>query len=462
MAIVLRDRQRRRRRERRIKAAVILAFLFLISVLLFNFPDSPSNNIASADASVHKEAMRAASGQPVAKVTIPAQVAIPKVPKRLISTIDISVKNNDTLYSILRDIKVPPSEILRIASEAKGVYDLKKLRKGDKLTLALHEDSLEKIDFRYGELEGMVIERDKTTKDGFIASRYEIPHFIEETLVSGEIEDSLYSSAMRAGADPKSVMELSDIFAWDVDFATDIRKGDSFKILYETTYVDGMPISTGRILAAEMINKGKKYTSIYYEDSTGRGDYYNEDGKSLSRTLLKSPLRYRRISSYFAKKRYHPIHKKYRAHHGIDYAAPTGTPIETAGDGKVIYAGWKSGYGKYIKIRHNDKYTTAYGHLSRISKGIRKGARVKQGKVIGKVGSTGDATGPHLHYEVIVRGRVVNPLSVKSKSRKSLSGDELTRFSLVKNAVTATLESDNSTVVAMTELPAPSKKKTRN
>lgn len=446
MAIVLRDGQRSKRRRRRIKAAGILAVLILVSVILFNFPDSPSNKIkvASADAAI------SSGTSPI----LPVEVTIPKVPKRLLSTVNVSVKNNDTLYSILRDIKVPPSEILRIASESKEIYDLKRLRKGDTLTLALHEENIEKIDFRYADLEGMLIERDATSEDGFIASRYEIPHSVEETLVSGEIEDSLYSSAMRAGADPKSVMELSDIFAWDVDFATDIRKGDTFKILYETTYVDGMPISTGRILASEMVNKGKKYTSIYYEDSTGRGDYYDEDGKSLSRTLLKSPLRYRRISSYFAKKRLHPIHKKYRPHHGIDYAAPTGTPIETAGDGKVIFAGWKGGYGKYIKIRHNDKYTTAYGHLSQISKGIRKGARVKQGQVIGKVGATGDATGPHLHYEVVVRGNVVNPLSVKSKSRKTLSGEELARFSLVKNAVIAALGTDNATVMAMTEEPA--------
>ncbi len=455
MAILLRDSQLRRRKKRRIKAAGILAVLILISVILFNFPDSPSNKIASADASV-------SSGEERVFPILPVEVAIPKVQKRLLSTIDISVKNNDTLYSILRDVKVSPSDILRIASESKGIYDLKKLQKGDTLTLALHEENIERIDFRYAELEGMLIERDDTAEEGFVASRYEIPHSVEETLVSGEIEDSLYSSAMRAGADPKSVMELSDIFAWDVDFATDIRKGDSFKILYETIYVDGMPISTGRILAAEMMNKGKRYTSIYYEDSAGRGDYYDEDGKSLSRTLLKSPLRYRRISSYFAKKRYHPIHKKYRAHHGIDYAAPTGTPIETAGDGKVIYAGWKGGYGKYVKIRHNEKYTTAYGHLSRISKGVKKGARVRQGQVIGKVGATGDATGPHLHYEVVVRGKVVNPLSVKSKSRKTLSGEELARFSLVKNAITAKLGTGTATVMAMTELPASKKKKARN
>ncbi len=361
-------------------------------------------------------------------------------PEKSISVYNVKVDKEDTIYTLLRERDVDPEVILRIARLSKKVYNLARIETDDQLKITMSNDLLDSIDYRYEELEGMRIKRDASIKDGFSVEKYEVPFVVKQKVVAGTIDDSLYESGLRAGVNPRIIVDLSDIFAWDVDFATDIRKGDSFTIIYEAIYVDGKAIRAGRIIAAELANKGKDYHALYYVDSKDRGDYYNMLGQSLSRTLLKSPLSYRRISSHFSRRRYHPILKKYRPHHGIDYAAPRGTPVESSGSGKVLYAGWKKGYGKYIKIRHNEKYTTAYGHLSRISKGIKKGTKVVQGQMIGKVGSTGDSTGPHLHYEVLVRGKLVNPLSVKSKSRRSLGGEEMLRFNVVKEEYTARLD----------------------
>ena len=413
------------KKRRRRQFALLVLFSAFIAVTVY-FVKSPGS-IASILPSSTPET------QELAK---PFNITYP--PKK-VSVFDIKVDSQDTIYTLLREHDVNPEEILRIARLSKKVYNLSRIKTGDQLTITMLGGTLDKLDYRYEELEGMRVERDETIKDGFSVERFEVPHIIKQKVVAGTIENSLYESALRAGVNNRIIVDLSDIFAWDVDFATDMRKGDTFKVIYEALYVDGKAIRAGRVIAAELTNKGKDYHALYYEDSNKRGDYYDMIGQSLSRTLLRSPLSYRRISSHFSRRRYHPILKKYRPHHGIDYAAPRGTPVESSGSGKVLFAGWKAGYGNFVKIRHNEKYTTAYGHLSKISKGIKKGAKVEQGQMIGKVGSTGDSTGPHLHYEVLVRGKVVNPLSVKSKSRRSLAADEQVRFNILKDEYVARL-----------------------
>ncbi len=236
-------------------------------------------------------------------------------------------------------------------------------------------------------------------------------------------------------------MNMTDIFAWDVDFGSEIQKGDSFSMLFEETHVNGRPVRTGRILGAEMTNAGKKYTAVYYVDGRGKGGYYDNDGRSMERTLLKSPLRFRRITSYFSRRRFHPILRRYRPHHGIDYAAPAGTPVEAAGSGRVVHAGWKGGYGNFVEVRHSNGYVTGYGHLSRIGKGIRPGANIEQGSIVGYVGSTGISTGPHLHYEVRRSGSLINPLSIKPTPNKAVAGSEMARFASVRNDILKTLSS---------------------
>lgn len=369
----------------------------------------------------------------------------PGVPDLKVAT--FIIKRNDSIYSILSGLGVEAAEIAKITRSARRIYDLRRIKAGDELRVVKRGERVERLEYRYDELEGLYVER--AGQGRFEAGSYEVPHEIGHKVVSGVVETSLYEAGVEAGAAPKAVVAMTDIFAWDVDFATDMRRGDTFRILYETVAVEGEIIRMGRVLAAELVNAGRRYTAVYYEDGKGRGGYYDTEGRSLSRTLLKSPLRYSRISSYFSRKRFHPILKKYRPHHGIDYAAPAGTPVEAAGDGKVVFAGWRKGYGYFVKIRHNGIYTTGYGHFSRIARGVKRGARVRQGQVIGYVGSTGISTGPHLHYEVVYRGRLVNPLSIRSTPKRSVSKDERARFEARRDELLARLHGAPTVVASV-------------
>jgi len=230
---------------------------------------------------------------------------------------------------------------------------------------------------------------------------------------SGEITSSLFLAAEKSDIPESVIMELAGIFGWDIDFALDIRKGDQFALVYNELFKDGERIRHGRILSAEFINQGKQYKAVYYTDPKGESGYYSPDGKSMRKAFLRSPVKFSRISSRFTRKRWHPVLSKWRSHKGVDYAAARGTPIRASGDGKITFKGTKGGYGKSIFIQHGGKYTTVYAHMTRYARGSRKGKRIKQGQIIGYVGSTGLASGPHLHYEFRVNGVHRNPLTVK-------------------------------------------------
>jgi murein DD-endopeptidase MepM/ murein hydrolase activator NlpD len=217
------------------------------------------------------------------------------------------------------------------------------------------------------------------------------------------------------------VVKFADLFAWDVDFFSSVRENDEFKILFEEIIREGGTVQYGRILAAEFINQGKKYRAFCFGDGEASTGYYDDRGQSIAREFLKTPLRYSRISSGFTKRRFHPILRIYRPHLGVDYAAPAGTPVEATANGKIIFMGWKGGYGKCIKIRHNHTYTSFYGHLSRFAKGLKQGKQVRQGQVIGYVGSTGLATGPHLDYRLKKGGEFINPLRFTSFQKETIS-----------------------------------------
>lgn len=363
---------------------------------------------------------------------------------------DYRLAAKDTFYSVMSYFKVPGSEIHTMAKLAKPLYNLSRLRQGTVFRVFTVEDELDRVEYKTNEFDVLVIKKDPGAETGYSVSMTELPWEVKPTWVSGTIENSLYEAGVKAGADPTTVVGFSDIFAWDVDFASDIRKGDTFSIVYEVVYVEGRPIKTGNILAAEIMNQDKKYTAVYFEDSEGGSGYYDLNGRSLRRTLLRSPLRYRRISSYFSRRRYHPILKKYRPHHGIDYAAPVGTPVEAAGSGRVTFAGWKRGYGKFIVVKHKNSYSTAYGHLSRIRKGIRRGATVEQGDVIGYVGSTGISTGPHLHYEVRRGKSLINPLRIKPDRNKTIPEADRERFEEVKDEMLRKLSGVDSMVASAT------------
>jgi murein DD-endopeptidase MepM/ murein hydrolase activator NlpD len=249
---------------------------------------------------------------------------------------------------------------------------------------------------------------------------------------SREITSSLYAATdanVDGGQIPDSVVnQIIEMFSTSIDFRGDLKRGDRFNVVYETFYQDGELVRTGRVLAGEFVNRGVAYQSVWYEDpQTHQGGYYSLDGKSLKKAFLKSPVAFTRISSGFSM-RVHPVFNVWKAHKGIDMAAPLGTPIRAAGDGTVDFAGVSNGYGNMVVLKHWSNYSTAYGHMSRFASGMRKGQKVHQGDVIGYVGATGWATGPHLHYEFRVGGNAIDPMAQKNLQQQPLTSGELSRF----------------------------------
>jgi len=263
---------------------------------------------------------------------------------------------------------------------------------------------------------------------------------IRTHFVSGDIQNSLYTGAQRAGLSDSKIMELAQIFGWDIDFALDIRKGDQFRVLYEEKYLDGKKIGEGNILAAEFTNNGDTFAAVRYTDSNGDTNYYTPDGRSMRKAFLRSPVDFRRISSGFKPERYHPVLGIKRPHRGTDYAAKTGTPIKASGDGKVIWRGTKGGYGKTIIVQHGGNITTLYAHMSKYNAKVTSGSRVKQGQTIGYVGMTGTATGPHLHYEFRVNGVHKNPMTVKLPDAQPIDKKELAKFKADTSQLIAELQ----------------------
>ena len=230
---------------------------------------------------------------------------------------------------------------------------------------------------------------------------------------SGKIQGSLFGATDAADVPDRIASEMAEAFSGDIDFHRDLRRGDHFSVVYEALYFDGQLIKTGRLMAAEFVNQDKAHRALYFKDAQGREGYYTPDGQSMKRAFLKSPMPFTRISSGFSNARYHPVLKEWRAHKGIDYAAPSGTPVRAIADSVVNFVGKQGGYGNLVVLNHQGAYSSAYGHLSRFGKGVKRGIRVSQGQIIGYVGATGLATGPHLHYEFRVGGVQKNPLALK-------------------------------------------------
>jgi murein DD-endopeptidase MepM/ murein hydrolase activator NlpD len=347
----------------------------------------------------------------------PPKLPVPALPESdrgaaLVNTVEFVVRRNDTMERIFRQLKLNLQDLaaIRELPEVKRTLDM--LRPGDPITFS-HTIT--------GELQSLSrqvtdISRLSVTKetDGFKAQLISTPLTVRTTAVRGKVESSLFASASKAGLSADLIMRLAnDIFGWDIDFALDIRPGDEFTVVYEKQYRDSEFVSDGRILAAEFINAGRVYRAIRFDSADGKvGNYFTPEGRSMHKQFLRAPVDFTRISSSFSFARFHPILNKMRAHKGVDYAAPTGTPIKAAGDGKVSFQGVQNGYGNVVILDHGSGITTLYGHMSRFVKNTRSGRRVQQGDIIGYVGSTGAATGPHLHYEYRINGVHKNPRTV--------------------------------------------------
>lgn len=321
----------------------------------------------------------------------------------------VSVKSGDSLSKIFDRLDLDQQQLLAVVS-ADNEKRLRQLHPGQKLHFHIEDGQLQALDYRISATKNLLIQRHNSE------FRAELSDKTLDTRLahaSATITSSLFEAGQRAGLSDNLIMELANIFGWDVDFALDIRSGDHFSLLYEEHYLDGEKLRDGQILAAEFTNRGTAYKAVRFTDPNGESQYYSEDGKSMRKAFLRSPVDFRRISSKFARERFHPVLGKKRPHKGVDYAAATGTPIKAAGDGKVIFRGTKGGYGRTVMLQHGGKYTTLYAHLSKYRRGVLNGTRVKQGQVIGYVGKSGLATGPHLHYEFRVNGVHRNPLTVK-------------------------------------------------
>jgi len=347
-------------------------------------------------------------------------------------TIDGSLQAGDTLYESLIREGISAAEILNLQEKVKSVVDFSYLPVGSEYSLKYNpEGKVTEFIYKPNPIDIYCIDIPSSDSEDLKVTKEEV--CTEVVRFEGKIKYSLYESMMECADSPQLALQLAEIFAWQIDFLTECREGDSFNILVEKQY-RGDFYRWGKILAARYEGEFlSEHTAILFEDPAGHIDYYTEEGKSLRKAFLRAPLNYKYISSHFSKNRLHPILRIWRPHLAIDYAAPTGTPVSTIGDGTVIYAGWKGGYGNYVQIRHPNNYVTGYGHLSRFTKGLKSGHKVKQGEIIGYVGATGLATGPHLDFSISENGERVDFLKLKLPAASSVDPRYSTYFNEVKN-----------------------------
>jgi murein DD-endopeptidase MepM/ murein hydrolase activator NlpD len=336
------------------------------------------------------------------------------------------VQRGDTVAELLRRLNVEDSAATEYLLKNKATESFRQLSVGKEVQSEIAADgSLLALRFLNNNGNQTVIEK---TAAGFITSS--LPVQLEQRVFmrTGEIKTTLYAATDAAGLTDPVANQMAEIFSGDVDFHRDLRKGDKFTVVFEMTYSNGEPVRSGRILAAEFVNQGHAYRAVYFQTSSTSGDYYTQDGKSMHKAFLRSPIEFSRVSSGFSSSRFHPVLNKWRAHKGVDYAAPIGTKVKATSDGIVAFVGQQGGYGNVIMLNHQGRYTTVYGHLSKFAPGIHRGQRVAQGEIIGNVGMTGLASGPHLHYEFKIDGTQRDPLRVALPDAAPISTAQMTSF----------------------------------
>jgi murein DD-endopeptidase MepM/ murein hydrolase activator NlpD len=321
--------------------------------------------------------------------------------------LNLLVQRGDTLEELFRRNGLDLTDLAAIVDMPEVGSGLKRIKPGDRLEITHRQGEVLALRRELDDIKVLSITRGTT---GFEATTLERTVDIRTSGAHGVIASSLFEAGVAAGMSDKLTMAMAGIFEWDIDFIQDVREGDEFTVIYEEIWRDGAKLRNGEIVAAEFINQGKVYRAARFRDATGRSDYFTPDGHSMRKAFLRAPLEFTRISSNFNPSRRHPVLNTIRAHRGVDYAAPTGTPIRAAGDGKVAFRGVQGGYGNVIVLQHGNNITTLYGHMSRFAS-AKLGSRVRQGEIIGYVGKSGLATGPHLHYEYRVDGVHRNPLT---------------------------------------------------
>lgn len=343
--------------------------------------------------------------------------------------IESRLKPGETLSAIFSNQDLSSDDLNSIIKVSSLYVDLNQLQAGDPYKIKVMEGSSLEFQYEMKDLDGILTVSKKD--DEYRADWKPISYETRIVKISSPIQSSLFTTIGEMGEQPDLAVRLAEIFAWEIDFFKDLKNDDEVQVIVEKKYRHGQFVKYGNILAARIVNQGKNKVAILYPDDNGREFYYSEEGQSLKKKFLRAPLRYTRISSGYSLHRFHPLHKKFMPHLAIDYAAPPGTPVLSVGDGRVVWAAYKGSNGNLVRIRHDSQYETYYLHLSRFAKGIRNGSRVGQGQVIGYVGATGAATGPHLDFRLKKNGQFINPLDLKFPPHEQLPREEMARFRLI-------------------------------
>jgi murein DD-endopeptidase MepM/ murein hydrolase activator NlpD len=357
------------------------------------------------------------------------------------------VGNGDTLSTMFEKAGVSAKTLHEALASSKEAKQFTQLKVGQTLVFELDQDG--NLDSLHSQLSHAESIRLSKSANGYAFKRDLVKPDIRQAYARGVIDSSLFLAAKKSGLSHSLTMDLANAFGYDIDFAMDIQRGDEFEVVFDEKTIDGKPVGSGKILAARFVNKGKTYTAVRYTNAQGQSSYYNASGNSMRKAFIRTPVDFARISSRFSNGRKHPILNKIRAHKGVDYAAPRGTPIKSAGDGKVLLAGRKGGYGNTVVIQHGQRYRTLYAHMQGFAKGIRNGSAVKQGQIIGYIGTTGLSTGPHLHYEFQVNGVHVDPLSQKLAMSDPLSGADKRRFQQLSQPLLARMDKERASILAL-------------
>lgn len=398
--------------ERLDTVVLVTATLGLSLACLWLLPEGPS----------------AAPVQPAGQENAPAPVLPPPPPQP--ERIEGKVPRNATFSQLLSSHGFSPETVHQVVGASRPVYNLARLRAGNPFELERLADG-RLNGFRY-QVDSHKYLKVVRTEDIYRARLVPIEYEERVVPVAGTIESSLFGTLSGLQEKDQLALDMAAILAWDIDFNTELRRGDHFRLMVEKHYLQDRLVKYGHILAVEFRNAGKLYTGYRFEDPEGEVGYFDDDGRSLKRDFLRSPVKFSRISSRFSYRRLHPVLGKWRPHLGVDYAAPRGTPVVAAGNGRVRFRGRKGGYGKLVRIKHGNGFTTSYAHLSRFARGLRRGSKVNQGQVIGYVGSTGLSTGPHLDYRVRRNGVFVNPLTLKMRPSRPLKPEFRSAFRKVK------------------------------
>jgi murein DD-endopeptidase MepM/ murein hydrolase activator NlpD len=457
-----------RRLDARARRSVLLAVLFAVSVSGLLSRESTANRqklaLVEPAGSEAQLALPTANAPADLAVTLAEPLtAAPDFGEAEMPTesewATVVVKPGQTISTLIENEGMLKYEWIELMSLGDDVKRLQSLRVGDKVLLRKDsENRLEELVFDLDELRTLQVRRvDGKLEPLVITAEVErVP-----AQASGTITASLFADGAKAGLSDSLIIEMANIFNYDIDFAQDLREGDHFSVIYEEVFKNGVKLRDGHILAAEFVNQSKVHRAFRYVHEDGKAGYYAPDGQSLRKAFMRTPVDFARISSGFNLKRKHPILNVIRAHKGVDYAAPSGTPVKASGDGKVLFIGVKGGYGKVIILQHGNRYTTLYGHLSNFRRGLRAGSKVGRGQVIGYVGKSGLATAPHLHYEFRINGVHKNPMSVVLPRANGLSKEQLARWRNENADLVARLDALSASQLAQASGTSPSRRLAR-